>query len=492
VRAGVLDRAHAVQNANLVLEMERTRLRRLFDQTPGFMAFLSGPTHVFELANRAYFEIVGAVTSSAARYVAEARSDRQADRRRRARLQQRPAGHRRQPAAAAAPPGRPEQPRCWRRRWRRSTAAPSCPRSCWPSRGASRCSRWWSNRPHRRRGMDDLLRRALGERSRSRPCVGGGLWNTVVDPNQLENVILNLAINARDAMPGGGRLTIETATRCSTIPTPPSRTSPGQYVMLAVSDTGSGMPPEVLERAFEPFFTTKPEGEGTGLGLSMAYGFVKQSGGHIRIYSEVGTAPRSRSTCRAASSREQRARLPAAGGGRQRDHPGGRGRPGRAAHRGRHAGQPGLPRAEGRRRQSALTILQSGDADRPAVHRRRDARTAAQPRAGAPGQGPVPGHRVLFTSGYTQNAIVHGGRLDPGVELLSKPYRRDQLARKVRHTQAWSTCPALIRPGRSPCVPAAAAIRRGRAWWRCPGQTACRSQRPRRLPSAPRSLRDSP
>jgi PAS domain S-box-containing protein len=139
-------------------------------------------------------------------------------------------------------------------------------------------------------GMSELLRRTLGENVRVETVLAGGLWHAFVDRNQLENVILNLAVNARDAMPGGGRLTLETGNvmldeqYAATNPD----VSAGQYVMLAVSDTGTGMTEEVRQRAFDPFFTTKPEGLGTGLGLSQVYGFVKQSGGHVKIYSEPG------------------------------------------------------------------------------------------------------------------------------------------------------------------------------------------------------------
>src|SRR5882724_10691971 len=139
-------------------------------------------------------------------------------------------------------------------------------------------------------GMSELLRRTLGETVTIETVLAGGLWKAAIDPNQLENAILNLAVNARDAMPEG-RLTIETA-NCHLDETYVKETgaeiSPGQFVMVAVSDSGSGMAPDVMNRAFEPFFTTKPTGVGTGLGLSQVYGFAKQSGGHIRIYSEIG------------------------------------------------------------------------------------------------------------------------------------------------------------------------------------------------------------
>ncbi len=149
--------------------------------------------------------------------------------------------------------------------------------------------------------MDELLRRTLGERVQLEVVVAGGLWLTLCDPNQLENAILNLAINARDAMPEGGRLTIETANAHldDAYVANEIGVRAGQYVCLCVSDTGTGMKPDVIARAFDPFFTTKPMGEGTGLGLSMIYGFAKQSDGHVRIYSEVGPARRSSSTCRA-------------------------------------------------------------------------------------------------------------------------------------------------------------------------------------------------
>ena len=139
-------------------------------------------------------------------------------------------------------------------------------------------------------GMSDLLRRSLGEDIAIETVLPAGLWQTRVDANQLENVLLNLAVNSRDAMPHGGKLVIETANAHldESYAAAHAEVSPGQYVMLSVSDTGTGMSPDVIERAFEPFFTTKPLGQGTGLGLSMVYGFVKQSGGHVAIQSEPG------------------------------------------------------------------------------------------------------------------------------------------------------------------------------------------------------------
>ena len=286
------------------------------------------------------------------------------------------------------------------------------------------------------RALDDLLRRALGETIEIESVVAGGLWNTTVDPHQLENVILNLAINARDAMPDGGKLTLElsNATLDDEYVLAFPDVAAGQYVMLAVTDTGAGMSPEVMGRAFDPFFTTKPEGQGTGLGLSMAYGFVKQSGGHIRLYSEIGEGT------------TVRIYLPRSTGVAVDTRPA---TPGRL----KHGTETILVVEDDLKVQStavellsglgyavlkannadqALTIVASGvhidllftDVVMPGVLRSPEmARRAVEI---------LPGLKVLFTSGYTQNAIVHGGRLDPGVELLSKPYSRQQLASKVR------------------------------------------------------------
>jgi signal transduction histidine kinase/DNA-binding response OmpR family regulator len=286
------------------------------------------------------------------------------------------------------------------------------------------------------RGMDDLLRRALGESVQIETVVAGGLWTTLADPHQLENVVLNLAINARDAMKGDGRLTLElnNAMLDDHYVLHEPEVSPGQYVMLAISDTGCGMPPEVIARAFEPFFTTKREGEGTGLGLSMAYGFVKQSNGHIRIYSEVGSG----TTIKIYLPRSMQPEVelpnlrnaPVVGGTETilvvEDDLAVQAT---VVDMLQGLGYRVLKASDG---QGALTILQSGipidmlftDVVMPGPVRSIEvARQAKQM---------FPAIEVLFTSGYTQNAIVHGGRLDPGVELISKPYRRDELARKIR------------------------------------------------------------
>jgi signal transduction histidine kinase/DNA-binding response OmpR family regulator len=288
--------------------------------------------------------------------------------------------------------------------------------------------------------MDDLLRRALGETIQIETVRTGGLWNTVVDPNQLENVILNLAINARDAMSGGGRLTIEIANAMlddDYVAAEPD-VKPGQYVMIAVSDTGCGMPRDVLERACEPFFTTKPEGVGTGLGLSMAYGFVKQTGGHFRIYSEAGEGTTVRMyfprTFEIEDATMRLSDVVPQGGSETilvvEDDPAVQGTVVEML------GSLGYRVLKADNATDAYGIIKSGlsidllftDVVMPGPMRSpelaRQARTM------------LPNLAVLFTSGYTQNAIVHGGRLDPGVELLSKPYGRDQLARKVRHLLA--------------------------------------------------------
>ena len=290
------------------------------------------------------------------------------------------------------------------------------------------------------RNMDALLRRAMGEAIDIVLVGGGGLWNTLVDRSQIENVILNLAINARDAMDGAGKLTIELGNvvldeqyvhKLVDVPA-------GQYVMLSVTDTGRGMSGPVLQRAFEPFFTTKPEGAGTGLGLSMAYGFVTQSRGHIRIYSEpgVGTGvkiylPRS---LMAEADEEVELSGVVTGGTETvlvvEDDVGVR------TTVVDMLGALGYKVLKAEDGESALAVLHSGaqidllftDVIMPGPVSSTDmARQARELQ---------PDIAVLFTSGYAQDVIVHEGRLDAGVELLSKPYRREELARKLRHVLA--------------------------------------------------------
>ncbi|GAA3962478.1 response regulator [Allohahella marinimesophila] len=287
------------------------------------------------------------------------------------------------------------------------------------------------------RSIDHLLRRALGEGVEIETVVGGGLWNTLIDASQLENALLNLAINARDAMGGHGKLTIEAgnAVLDAEYATNHLEVRAGQYVMLAVSDTGCGIPADVIDRVFEPFFTTKPEGQGTGLGLSMVYGFVKQSGGHTKIYSEAeqGTTvrlylPRTRQEEDLATIVES---SPVVSGTETvlvvEDDETVRSTVVALLS---DLGYRVLKASDAA---SALVIVESGahidvlftDVVMPGKLRSPELARKAQDR--------LPNLAVLFTSGYTDNAIVHGGRLDEDIELLSKPYTREQLARKMRH-----------------------------------------------------------
>jgi CheY-like chemotaxis protein len=270
--------------------------------------------------------------------------------------------------------------------------------------------------------------------------LAGGLWRSQADPNQLENAILNLAVNARDAMPDGGKLTIETANarldeayvEALAEPVPP-----GQYVLVAVSDTGTGMDKATMEKVFEPFFTTKGAGKGTGLGLSQVYGFVRQSSGHVRIYSELGEGTTIKIYLpRLIGSDEAPAEMPAKSPATVRgmsetilvveDEPDLRTYTAEAL---RDLGYRVLEAADGR---EALEIVErhpeiellftdvvlpggmNGRALSDEVSRRR------------------PGLPVLFTTGYTSNAIVHHGRLDPGMHLIGKPFTYAELASKVR------------------------------------------------------------
>jgi PAS domain S-box-containing protein len=287
-------------------------------------------------------------------------------------------------------------------------------------------------------GMSDLLRHSIGAEVRLETVLAGGVWRTHADPNQLENVILNLAVNARDAMPDGGRLTIETQNAhlderyCASHP----GLTPGHYVMIAVSDTGDGMSPEVVEKAFDPFFTTKAVGKGTGLGLSQVYGFVKQSGGHVKIYSEPGQGT------------TIKIYLPRLTGALAQDDP----EPADAAPLRGDQGELILvveDEAAVRRfsvealtelgyrvldadgAEAALRLLDAHpdivllftDVVMPDVNGARLAQEVRRRR---------PDLRILFTTGYTRNAVVHNGVLDPGVEMIGKPFSIDALAAKVR------------------------------------------------------------
>ncbi|WP_374305803.1 CHASE3 domain-containing protein [Methylocella sp.] len=288
-------------------------------------------------------------------------------------------------------------------------------------------------------GMSDLLRRTLGDAVRVETVLSGGLWRARVDPSELESALLNLAVNARDAMPGGGRLTIETANAFLDDPYAARHIGvrAGQYVLVSVTDTGSGMTPEVVARAFDPFFTTKSAGKGTGLGLSQVFGFVKQSDGHIKIYTEDGEgtsmkiylpryfgeaiAPAPAPSDDAALPLgapeivvlvvEDEERLLRMSAEAFRD----------LGYTAVEAGDP----------LSALRILDERDdvalmftdVVMPEMNGRKLAEAAIARR---------PGLRVIYTTGFSRNAVVHNGVLDHDVDFLPKPFTLEQLARKAR------------------------------------------------------------
>ncbi|HEX7800095.1 MAG TPA: PAS domain S-box protein [Asticcacaulis sp.] len=287
-------------------------------------------------------------------------------------------------------------------------------------------------------GMSDLFRHSLGAHVQLETVLAGGLWRIHADQNQLENVLLNLAVNARDAMPDGGRLTIETQNAHLDQRYVASELGilPGQYVLIAVTDSGAGMTEDVMRKAFDPFFTTKDVGKGTGLGLSQVYGFVKQSGGHIKIYSEVGEG----TTIKIYLPRHLG---PAEDGGD----------PGRTetpppADRGElilvvddedlvrrfsveALTELGYRVLEASSAQAALAmILDRPDVDllftdivMPEMNGKKLADLVREKRPDLP---------VIYTTGYTRNAVVHNGTLDPDVELISKPFTIEELATRVR------------------------------------------------------------
>ena len=285
--------------------------------------------------------------------------------------------------------------------------------------------------------MSRLLRGTLGEHIEIEIVRAAGLHRAMVDAGQLENAVLNLCLNARDAMPDGGRLTIETADvhLDAEYAARQSEVDPGDYVMVAVSDTGCGMDGATLERAFEPFFTTKEVGKGSGLGLSMVWGFVKQSRGHIRIYSEPGHG----TAIKLYLPRAEIGADEAAGASSETSSQGGTEKillvedddMVREHVRGELSGlgyevvaaRDGLEAIDSLRRFGDIELLFTDVVMRGGMSGRQLAEAARTMRPDLP---------VLFTSGYTENAIVHHGRLDRGIHLLAKPYRRHDLATKVR------------------------------------------------------------
>jgi PAS domain S-box-containing protein len=286
-------------------------------------------------------------------------------------------------------------------------------------------------------GITEMVHRTLGERIRVETVLAAGVWPTFVDSNQLESVLLNLAVNARDAMPDGGKLTIEAANvYLDEKYAADAEVAPGQYVGIFVSDTGTGMTPDVAEKAFDPFFTTKEIGQGTGLGLSQVHGFIKQSGGHVKIYSEVGVGttiklylPRDVSRDRDDETRTASASIPQAKGETVlvvEDEADVRSftvetlrELGYLVIEAADAGA-GLRLLDAHREISLLLT----DVGLPGgMNGRQLAEEARLRRRGL---------KVLYMSGYARNAIVHEGRLDLGVELIMKPFTYDGLAAKIR------------------------------------------------------------
>jgi PAS domain S-box-containing protein len=286
-----------------------------------------------------------------------------------------------------------------------------------------------------------LLHPTLGEHLEITPLLAEDAWSALADPNQLATAVLNLAINARDAMPNGGKLALETNNVYldESYAGMHSEVTPGHYVMIAVSDTGTGIPAALLERVFEPFFTTKEVGRGTGLGLSMVFGFVKQSGGHIKIYSEEGHGTSvkiylPRATGLQQTAAEARVSANIEGGNETilvvEDD---------ALVRRYVMTQIeslGYTTLEAANASDALQIIYHvptidllfTDVIMPAPMNGRQLVDEALKRR--------PDLKILYTSGYTENAIVHHGRLDSGVLLLAKPYRKSELARMIRHALA--------------------------------------------------------
>ena len=286
-------------------------------------------------------------------------------------------------------------------------------------------------------GVVDLLQRSLGESIAVETVLGSGLWWVCADSNQLESSVLNLVLNARDAMPRGGKLTVETGNAYldESYAAPLDEVKPGQYAMIAVSDNGIGMTKEIIAQAFDPFFTTKEPGHGTGLGLSQVYGFVKQSGGHVRIYSEpdegttvklylprlLGTVPDAAAEQRSSPAGTIKEKILLVEDDAEV-----------RAFAAQALGELGYRVFEAADAHSALQVLEREagidllftDVGLPnGVNGRQLAAEALRRR---------PALKVLYTTGYARNAIIHHGRLDPGVELVGKPFTQSELAGKVR------------------------------------------------------------
>nr|WP_184059691.1 ATP-binding protein [Sphingomonas aerophila] len=286
-------------------------------------------------------------------------------------------------------------------------------------------------------GMEDLIGRTIGSNIQLETVNAAGLWPSLIDPSQLENAILNLCINARDAMPDGGKITIETGNKWMDHRAAKERgLEPGQYISLCVSDTGTGMTPEVIEKAFEPFFTTKPIGVGTGLGLSMIYGFAQQSGGAVRIYSEPGQgtlvciylprhwgetenedsiadltdAPRGEGETVLVVDDEPTVRMLVT----------------------ETLADLGYNAIEAEDGAAGLKVLNSGacvdllvtDVGLPGGLNGRQVADAARALR--------PDLKVLFITGYAENAVLSHGHLDPGMHVLTKPFAMDALASRIR------------------------------------------------------------
>ncbi|WP_294052705.1 CHASE3 domain-containing protein [Sphingomonas sp.] len=286
-------------------------------------------------------------------------------------------------------------------------------------------------------GMSELLRRTIGETIRFETVLAGGLWPAFIDAGQLENALVNLCVNARDAMPEGGRLTIETANTYldDAYSANHAEVTPGQYVMVSVTDTGTGMSAEVIERAFDPFFSTKEVGKGTGLGLSQVYGFVKQSGGHVKVYSELGVGTTVKLYIPRHFGEEDRRTVPAP----EAELPRGRGEIVLVVE---DEEQVRIMSVDALRELGYVVIHASGPVQALAMlgeHPGIDllftdivmpdmtGRTLAERM-----REQLPRLPVLYTTGYTRNAIVHNGMLDHDVDFLAKPFSIAQLAAKVR------------------------------------------------------------